>query len=70
MQESDAAVSARMTTAELAKRVLEVLDFQQAYFRSRDMSVLNECRQREGQLRHICKLVLDEHINGLKLDLS
>lgn len=58
-----------MTIAELASEVLKVLDFQQMYFRSRDLAVLQECRQREGKLRHICKLVLDEHTNGLKLDL-
>ena len=59
-----------MTIDELARKVLEVLDFQQAYFRSRDLAVLQECRQREGELRSICKLVLDEHTNGLKLDLK
>lgn len=58
-----------MKTDELARKVLEVLDFQQAYFRSRDLAVLQECRQREGELWSICKLILDEHTNGLRLDL-
>lgn len=53
----------------LARKVLNVLDYQQNYFRMRDINVLQKCRELEGELRHDCKMVLDEHINGPKLDL-
>lgn len=58
-----------MSVDALARKVLNVLDYQQNYFRTRDVSVLGRCRELEGELRHDCKMVLDEHINGPKLDL-
>lgn len=58
-----------MSVDALARKVLNVLDYQQNYFRTRDVNVLQKCRELEGELRHDCKMVLDEHINGPKLDL-
>lgn len=58
-----------MSVDALARKVLNVLDYQQNYFRTRDINVLQKCRELEGELRHDCKMVLDEHINGPKLDL-
>lgn len=58
-----------MSVDALARKVLEVLNFQQNYFRTRDINVLQRCREMEGQLRHDCQMVLEEHTNGLKLDL-
>lgn len=62
-------VHPHMSVDALARKVLNVLDYQQNYFRTRDINVLQKCRELEGELRHDCKMVLDEHINGPKLDL-
>lgn len=62
-------VRPHMSVDALARKVLNVLDYQQNYFRTRDINVLQKCRELEGELRHDCKMVLDEHINGPKLDL-
>lgn len=63
-------VQPHMSVDALAHKVLNVLDYQQNYFRTRDINVLQKCRELEGELRHDCKMVLDEYQNGLKLDLS
>lgn len=62
-------VQPHMSVDALARKVLNVLDYQQNYFRTRDINVLQKCRELEGELRHDCKMVLDEHINGPNLDL-
>lgn len=62
-------VQPHMSVDALARKVLNVLDYQQSSFRTRDINVLQKCRELEGELRHDCKMVLDEHINGLKFDL-
>lgn len=58
-----------MTVDALARKVLNVLAYQQKYYRTRDLKVLQKCRELEGELLHDCQMVLDEHINGPKLDL-
>lgn len=63
-------VQPHMTVDALARKVIDVLDYQQNYFRSRDINILQRCKELEGELRHDCKMVLDEHTNGLKLDLQ
>lgn len=62
-------VQPHMSVDALARKVLNVLDYQQSSFRTRDINVLQKCRELEGELRHDCKMVLDEHINAPKLDL-
>lgn len=47
-----------MTARELAELVLQVLDLQREYFRSRDTNTLAKCRQLESQLRAAAKDVL------------
>lgn len=46
-----------MSTKELARQVIAVLDLQQKYFRNRNNTVLAECRDAERRLR---QAALDE----------
>lgn len=48
-----------MTAEDLAKRVLDCLDQQQLYFRSKRPSDLTKSKQMEADLRRACREVLN-----------
>ncbi len=45
---------------ELARIVIEVLDMQVEYFKSRNNETLATCKQAERDLRRRCKAILDD----------
>lgn len=57
-------------TYKLAMLTLEMLAYEDAYFKSRDPQVFADWKKCECEVKTQCQRVRDEHNNGLRLDLK
>lgn len=56
-----------MTIEELAQQGLDLLAEQKAYFKTKEVSQLNKCKQLESQFRKACEQVLGLNKEGKTL---
>ena len=54
-----------MTTPELAKKVIEMLDTQKDFFKTREYPTLQKSKRLESELRKICTEILNPKPTGM-----